>query len=503
MYDIAIIGGGINGCGIARDAAGRGLSVLLAEMNDLGSGTSSSSTKLIHGGLRYLEQYDFKLVRESLMEREVLYSMAPHIIHPLRFVLPHHHALRPAWLIRMGLFIYDHLGGRKILPSSHSVDLRKDIAGKALKPSFKRGFEYSDCTVDDARLVVINAMDAADRGAHIKVQTLVKSAIRQDDHWLVTLEDRLSGREETIQTRTLINAAGPWVADVISNYMNVQSSSSVRRVKGSHIVVPKLFDHDRAYIFQNGDNRIIFAIPYQRDFTLIGTTDVDFEGDLTDITISQDEISYLCEAASDYFRNPVQPDDIVWTYAGVRPLFNEAGVSAQEVTRDYVLERNGEPGEPVLLSIFGGKITTYRHLAEEALAKLADCLPAKTGPAWTAGAALPGGYFPIGQLDRLIEQFQQTCPALPANLAQRLIRTYGTQALDIFAPNGIPIAPGENFGSDLYQCEVEYLIAEEWAHDSEDILWRRTKLGLVFTPEQTKHLDNWLANRMQNDKHVA
>lgn len=503
MYDIAIIGGGVNGCGIARDAAGRGLSVLLAEMNDLASGTSSSSTKLIHGGLRYLEHYDFRLVRESLVEREVLYGMAPHIIHPLRFVLPHNRAMRPPWLIRLGLFLYDHIGGRKILPRSHGVNLKKDEAGSVLKSSFTKGFEYSDCRVDDARLVVINAIDAAKRGADIRVRTTVTSAVREGDHWRVTLKDNITRQEETVEARTLINAAGPWVADIISKQIGIKTTSGVRCVKGSHIVVPRLFDHDRAYIFQNPDNRIIFAIPYEQNFTLIGTTDVDYDGDPADVSISPDEISYLCKAASEYFNDSVHPDDVTWSYSGVRPLYNEEGVSAQEVTRDYVLERDGKPNEPALLSIFGGKITTYRRLAEDALEIISDCLKPEHQHTWTRGSALPGGDFPLDGLDKLVETLRKTCPALSASLAHRLITTYGKIAFDICAPEGIPMDLGEEFGAGLTQAEVEYLIRHEWAHTSEDILWRRTKLGLLFTPEQTSHLDDWLNNAVKNAQHVA
>jgi glycerol-3-phosphate dehydrogenase len=485
-YDIAVIGGGVNGCGIARDAAGRGLSVFLAERNDLAGGTSSASTKLIHGGLRYLEHYEFRLVRESLIEREVLLSMAPHIIWPLRFVLPHQKGLRPAWLIRLGLFLYDHLGGRKILPPSRSLNLRRDPAGDPLKPEFKKGFEYSDCWVLDARLVVLNAVDAARRGAVIRVRTEVLKAARQGDHWDIEVEDRATGQRETVKARLLVNAAGPWISDVISQRIAVTSRSRTRLVKGSHIVVPRLFDHDRAYIFQNPDQRIIFAIPYEGEFTLIGTTDVDFQGDPADAAANQDEIDYLCRAASEYFTNPIAPADVVWSYSGVRPLYDDGASAAQEATRDYVLELDGQGGEAPLLNIFGGKITTYRHLAEDALEKLSDWLPGADAP-WTRGAALPGGDFAVDGFEDLVAEFARAHPDVDTVLVRRLARAYGTKAADILAAD-----PGIHFGAGLWQREVEYLVRTEWAMTADDILWRRTKLGLRLSAGETDGLKRWL-----------
>lgn len=491
LCDIAIIGGGVNGCGIARDAAGRGLSVVLAEKGDLASGTSSASTKLIHGGLRYLEQYAFRLVRESLIEREVLLTMAPHIVRPLRFVLPHQTGLRPVWLIRLGLFIYDHLGGRKCLPPSRLVNLRRDEAGRPLKPGFTRGFEYSDCTVDDARLVVLNAVDAARRGADIRVRTEVVSADREDGHWKILTRNTVTGQQETIRARALINAAGPWISGVITWRIGGTTESRTRLVKGSHIVVPRLFDHARAYIFQNADRRIVFAIPYENDFTLIGTTDVDFEGDPDEVGVSDGEIAYLCGAASEYFAAPVQPGQVVWSYSGIRPLFDDGHAAAQEATRDYVLELVGEAGEPALLNIFGGKITTYRHLAGEALGKLAGSFP-KMGGSWTGGATLPGGDLGPGGLEGLEAALLQGCPAIDAALARRLANSYGTRACDILS--GVRHAGdlGRHFGAGLYQREVEYLIRAEWAMTAEDILWRRSKLGLRLTDAETRGLGQWL-----------
>src|SRR5947209_16142207 len=374
VYDLAIIGGGINGCGIARDAAGRGLSVLLAEQGDLAGATSSASTKLIHGGLRYLEHYEFRLVREALIEREVLLKAAPHIIRPLRFVLPHHRGLRPWPILRLGLFLYDHLGGRKILPPTRSLDLSRDPAGTPLKPEFVRAFEYSDCFVDDARLVVLNARDAADKGAEIRTRTRATEIRQADGIWTVGMVDTLTGARSQVQARALVNAGGPWVEDVLGRGAGVNAKAKVRLVQGSHIVVRKLYDHDRAYMFQNADGRIIFVIPYQDDFTLIGTTDRDYDGDPSKVKATAEEIQYLCAAASEYLAKAVTPDDVVWTYSGVRPLYDDGASEAKAATRDYVFELDTPGGVP-LLSIYGGKITTYRRLAEEALERLAPFLP--------------------------------------------------------------------------------------------------------------------------------
>ncbi|MGB3864564.1 MAG: glycerol-3-phosphate dehydrogenase, partial [Xanthobacteraceae bacterium] len=384
IFDLAIIGGGVNGCGIARDAAGRGNTVFLCEANDLASGTSSESTKLIHGGLRYLEYYEFRLVREALIEREVLWRIAPHIVSPLRFVLPHHDGLRPAWLLRLGLFLYDHLGGRKLLPPARALDLTRDEAGRPLKPGlFRRGFEYSDCAVDDARLVVLNARDAADRGAVIATRTRATQLAREDGVWRITMQDSLGGAQREVRAKALVNAAGPWVEDALARGADVRAKAKVRLVQGSHIVVRRLYAHERAYMFQNSDGRIVFAIPYREDFTLIGTTDSDYHGDPAAVVATPEDIRYLCESVSEYFARPVTPEDVVWTYAGVRPLYDDGAGEARAATRDYVLELDLPDGVP-LLSIYGGKITTYRRLAEEALARLAPYLPGTAARAgWT------------------------------------------------------------------------------------------------------------------------
>ncbi|MFD1746441.1 glycerol-3-phosphate dehydrogenase [Rhizobium helianthi] len=489
--DILVIGGGINGCGIARDAVGRGYSVTLAEMDDFASGTSSRATKLIHGGLRYLEYYEFRLVREALMEREVLWAMAPHIIWPLRFVLPFQKGgIRPAWLIRLGLFLYDHLGGRKLLPATKTLDLRKDPAGKALKPLFSTAFEYSDGWVDDARMVVLNARDAADRGAEILPRHKVVSARRENGLWSVELHDQMSGKSLTRKARMLVNAAGPWVDRVIASTGD-NRRASVRLVQGSHIVVRKKFEGSRAYFFQNPDNRIIFAIPYEDDFTLIGTTDQDYQGDAKDVAITQSEIDYLCNAASEYFASPVTQQDIVWTYSGVRPLYDDGASKAQEATRDYVLKVEGEQNEAPILNIFGGKLTTYRRLAEHALEKIGETIGAK-GPAWTAKSHLPGGDFPVQGRDAEIKKLKADYPFLSQPHADRLIRTYGTKARIILGSAKSSADLGEDFGAGFHAAELRYLVQHEWARTAEDVLWRRTKLGLKLTADQRARVESAL-----------
>jgi glycerol-3-phosphate dehydrogenase len=491
VYDLAIIGGGVNGCGVARDAAGRGASVVLFEQNDLASATSSASTKLIHGGLRYLEHYEFRLVREALLEREVLWRLAPHIIWPLRFVLPQQKGLRPDWLVRLGLLLYDHLGGRKLLPPTRTLNLAHDPAGRPLKASFRRAFEYSDCWVEDSRLVVLNARDAAERGADIRTRTRVIAAAREGSHWRLTAEtsDR---RRETVLARTLVNAAGPWVNDVLTGVVRAKAPAAVRLVQGSHIVVRRLFEHDRAYIFQNADQRIVFAIPYERDFTLIGTTDRDYAGDPAQVAASEEEIAYLCAAASGYFRDPIRREDVVWTYSGVRPLYDDGASKAQEATRDYVLALDALEGSPALLSVFGGKITTYRRLAEAALEKLAPHLPAARNPPWTATAPLPGGDFPESGYDALVAATLREHPYLERAHAARLVRAYGTRVARLLDGARSAADLGEVFGADLTEREVSYLMTEEWAAEADDILWRRSKLGLRFSAAERAALDRFL-----------
>ncbi|MCV0395552.1 MAG: glycerol-3-phosphate dehydrogenase [Rhizobiaceae bacterium] len=491
IHDIFIVGGGINGCGIARDAVGRGYSVYLAEMNDLASGTSSWSTKLIHGGLRYLEHYEFRLVREALMEREVLWRNAPHIIWPLRFVLPHAKGIRPAWLIRLGLFLYDHIGGRRMLPPTRTLDMRTDPAGRPLKPLFRRAFEYSDCWVNDSRLVVLNARDAADRGAVIRTRAKVVDARREGNLWSVSVEDTTSGKRSTVKARLMVNAAGPWVDSVLGTAFGRNDVHNVRLVQGSHIVVHRKFDDPRAFFFQNRDGRIIFAIPYERDFTLIGTTDRDYEGDPSGVEISDDETDYLCEAASEYFAEPVRRDDIVWTYSGVRPLYDDGASKAQEATRDYVLVSDGSAGTAPLLNIFGGKITTYRRLAEAMLERIEGHL-GKKGPPWTRDAPLPGGDFAADGYDGEVASLRRDYPFLAEDHAARLVRLYGTDAGSVLGAAVSVTDLGRHFGADLYEVEVRWLIEREWARTADDVLWRRTKRGLKLRPEEAAKLEDYM-----------
>jgi glycerol-3-phosphate dehydrogenase len=494
IFDLAIIGGGINGCGIARDAAGRGNSVFLCEMNDLASGTSSWSTKLVHGGLRYLEYYEFRLVREALIEREILWQIAPHIIRPLRFVLPHHDGLRPAWLLRLGLFLYDHIGGRNLLPPTRSVDLTRDEVGQPLIPNrYTRGFEYSDCFVDDARLVVLTARDAADRGAQIHTRSRAAEIRQVDGIWQVTVENTYTGARSTINARALVNAGGPWVEDVLASGAGVNAKAKVRLVQGSHIVVRKLYAHDRAYMFQNSDGRIVFVIPYQDDFTLIGTTDRDFVGDPAKVKASAEEIKYLCDSVSEYLAKPVAPADVVWTYAGVRPLYDDGASEAKAATRDYVFELDTPGGAP-LLSIYGGKITTYRRLAEEALERLSPYLrSAKARQGWTAKSPLPGGNMDVSAIAALTAELVRSYPFLSTAHANRLAHAYGTRATKLLGNAKSLGDLGQSFGATLTESEVRYLMSSEWACTAEDIVWRRSKLGLRLSAAEIAAIDDWIA----------
>ena len=513
ISDIFIIGGGINGCGIARDAAGRGLSVTLAEMNDLGWATSSSSTKLFHGGLRYLEYLEVRLVREALTERETLLRAMPHISWPMRFVLPYHKDMRfesdtpvskllsfalpwmkgrrPAWLIRLGLFMYDHLGGRKILPGTTTLSLRDTPEGAPLKTKFERAYEYSDCWVEDARLVVLNARDAVARGACILPRTQVIRTTRRADHWDIETKDTENGRTTHHKARILINAAGPWVGDMIEDVLDITSQDRVMLVRGSHIVTPKLFDHGKAYFFQGEDGRIIFAIPYETDFTLIGTTDAPHENPDTRPVCTEDEQQYLIDFANQYFRDPITRQDVVWSYSGVRPLFDDGASSATAATREYVLKINAEGGAPVL-NIFGGKITTYRRLAENVLAKLAPNL-AKPTATWTSGVALPGGDFPVDGVEALLQRLKSDYPFLTDRWAARLIRAYGTEAWTVLGRAQSKEELGIDFGATLTEREVKWLKAEEFAQTAEDILWRRSKLGLRMSAAEVTALEHWMA----------
>jgi glycerol-3-phosphate dehydrogenase len=501
--DVLVVGGGINGAGIARDLAGRGHRVVLCEKDDLAQHTSSSSTKLIHGGLRYLEYYEFSLVRKALAEREVLLKSAPHIMWPLRFVMPHDPGMRPVWMIRAGLFLYDHLAKREVLPASRTVDLRAHPAGQPLKPMFTKGFVYSDGWVDDARLVVLNAMDAAERGATVLTRWRCVDAKREAAVWRVRLESD-AGKSREFTARVLVNAAGPWAAQFLGEQAHVPRAKSLRLVKGSHIVVPKMFDHDHAYIFQNPDKRIIFAIPYEGDFTLIGTTDVEHHGAVGEARIDADETAYLCEQASRYFAKPVTANDVVWSYSGVRPLLDDESGDPSAVTRDYLLEL--DTAQAPLLTVWGGKITTFRKLAEEAAELLAAPLGGTpTRGAWTRGAMLPGGDLSawigkaqrpradvIGDFARFAQAVAQRYPQWPAALCMRLARAYGARIDAVMAGRassgaGAEVAPG------LFEVELDYLHDHEWARSADDVLWRRSKLGLHYTAAQRAAVAQWCA----------
>lgn len=488
QVDLLVIGGGINGAGIARDAAGRGLSVVLCEKDDLAQGTSSRSGKLIHGGLRYLEYYEFRLVREALIEREVLLNAAPHIVWPMRFVLPHSPEQRPAWLVRLGLFLYDHLGGRKKLPGCRNINLARDPEGKAIKPDYTRAFEYSDCWVDDSRLVVLNALDAQKRGAKVLTRTAAVSARRNNGLWDITLRKE-SGTTINICARGIVNAAGPWVEHVINGVVGANSGRRVRLVKGSHIIVPKFWDGPHAYLFQNHDKRVIFVNPYEDNLCLIGTTDIPYEGAAEDVAITADEVDYLLAAVNRYTRKQLTRAEIVHSFSGVRPLYDDNSQNPSAVTRDYVFDVEGEPP---LLSVFGGKITTYRKLAEHALRKLEPYFPGM-GKDWTSEAALPGGKLPNADFDSFLRGIKQRYPWLQASLAHHYCRLYGSDVSILLAEKTGMASLGRHFGHLLYQVEVEYLRTREWARTAEDILDRRTKLGLHITKKEREALSQYLS----------
>ncbi|MGX8940854.1 glycerol-3-phosphate dehydrogenase [Symbiopectobacterium sp. Eva_TO] len=490
--DLIVIGGGINGAGIAADAAGRGLSVLLLEAQDLASATSSASSKLIHGGLRYLEHYEFRLVSETLSEREKLLKMAPHIIFPMRFRLPHQPHLRPAWMIRIGLFMYDNLGKRVSLPASHGLKFGKD---SVLKPELTRGFEYSDCWVDDARLVVLNAQEVVKRGGEVRTRTKVTRARREGDLWIIDAVDSVTGETHTWQAKGLVNATGPWVKEFFDHGLELKSPYGIRLIKGSHIVVPRVHDEPQAYILQNKDNRIVFVIPWQDEFSIIGTTDVEYHGDPHEVKIDDKEVAYLLDVYNDHFKKTLTRDDIVWTYSGVRPLCDDESDSPQAITRDYTLSVADEHGKAPLLSVFGGKLTTYRKLAEHAMEKLAKYYP-HSGQAWTQNAVLPGGDL-AGTRDEYAAALRRRFN-LPESLARRYARTYGSHS-ELILTNATGIHDlGENFGHDLYEAELRYLADKEWVVSVEDAIWRRTKLGMWLNDEQKQRVADWLSAYRQS-----
>jgi len=484
--DLLVVGGGINGAGIARDAAGRGLSVLLVEQGDLAGATSSASSKLIHGGLRYLELGEFRLVREALAEREVTMAMAPHLVHPLSFVLPHDRSLRPKWTLRLGLFLYDHLGGRTRLPASRRIDPRVDPMGAPLRRDVAAAFVYSDCQADDARLVIANARDAARRGATILPRTELLSAARSGAGWRAALRLR-DGATASVEARALVNAGGPWAMSVAKRAGGLHGNAALRLVKGSHFVVPRLYAGDHAYILQNDDRRIVFVLPFERDFTLIGTTEEPFEGDPRTVACSDEEADYLCRAVSRWFEEPLAPAAVLWRYAGVRPLYEDHAKNASAVTRDYVLLLEGGPDRAPLLSVLGGKITTFRRLAEHAMERLAPFFPALP-PAWTRGTILPGGE--PAELDRL----RRAYPWLDPETAERLLRRYGSETPAVLGDAKSPADLGQAFGAGLSAREVEWMRREEWAESADDVLWRRSKLGLRLDGMQRERLAAYLAD---------
>ncbi|MDF3415984.1 glycerol-3-phosphate dehydrogenase [Sulfitobacter sp. M57] len=520
--DLFVIGGGINGCGIARDAAGRGLRVELAEMNDLASATSSASTKLFHGGLRYLEYWEIRLVREALIERETLLRAMPHISWPMRFVLPYHKDMRfegdtptskvlsfvmpwmrgrrPAWLVRLGLFMYDNLGGRKILKGTTSISLSGTPEGAPLQDRFEKAYEYSDCWIEDSRLVVLNARDAEDRGARINVRTKVVSAEQIAGQWRITLEDKDTGDQRVVTARMLVNAGGPWVEDVIRNTVRINASEGVRLVRGSHIVTHKLYDHDKCYFFQGTDGRIIFTIPYESDFTLIGTTDAEHQDVNAKPVCTPEEQDYLIDFASKYLKADVSKDDIIWTYSGVRPLYDDGATSATAATRDYVLTLDQSAGAPIL-NVFGGKITTYRRLAESALEKIVPFFSQDDKP-WTAGVPLPGGDFPVDGVSALIVQIKGQYPFLDDRWATRLVKAYGRDVFEVLGDAQTAEDLGQCFGANLTEFEVLWLVEKEFARCADDILWRRSKLGLRMTAQEVELLEKWMAQALAMPRQI-
>ncbi|MEQ4676127.1 glycerol-3-phosphate dehydrogenase [Providencia vermicola] len=487
--DLIVIGGGINGAGIAADAAGRGLSVLLLEAQDLASATSSASSKLIHGGLRYLEHYEFRLVSEALAEREVLLRLAPHIAFPMRFRLPHQPHLRPAWMIRIGLFLYDHLGKRVSLPSSKSLKFGQN---SVLKSELTKGFEYSDCWVDDARLVVLNAQEVVRKHGEVRTRTKVTRAYRENGLWVVEAQDLRTGETLTWKAKGLVNATGPWVKEFFDDGLKLKSPYGIRLIKGSHIVVPRAHDEPQAYILQNEDNRIVFVIPWMDEFSIIGTTDVEYKGDPKDVKIDDKEVSYLLKVYNDHFKKQLTVEDVVWDYSGVRPLCDDESDSPQAITRDYTLDIHDEQGQAPLLSVFGGKLTTYRKLAEAAVNKLATYYP-NAGSPWTKNGQLPGGDIEGCDRDGYARVLRKHYPWLPEGIALRYARTYGSNSKLILDGASSLSDLGEAFGANVYEAELRYLVKNEWVTELDDAIWRRTKLGMWLNDSEKQHIAQWLS----------
>lgn len=501
--DVLVIGGGVNGCGIARDLAGRGLSVVLCEKDDLASATSSASTKLIHGGLRYLEQYEFRLVREALKEREVLLKSAPHIIWPMNFILPHSKRHRPWWLIRLGLFLYDHIGGRKILPRSKGRFLPGTMLGQPLKAEYKRGFSYADCWVEDTRLVVLSAMDAREKGAEIFTRTECVNLNRlpKQDMWTATLQNVLTDEQSRVHARMVVNATGPWVGKTLGLAGSEVGKYKVRWVKGSHLILPRLYQGDHAYILQNDDGRVVFVIPYEKKYSLVGTTDIEYHDDIEEVRITMEEADYLCEAVNRYFRHPIKPEDAEWTYSGVRPLVDDGDKDASTVTRDYILDMEDFKGVPIL-SVYGGKITTFRKLAEHAGDLVTKAL-GKGGKAWTEKAPLPGAEASAANFETFLKTLRREYTWLPEVLAKRLARAYGARTREILRGAKRLADLGENMGENVFEAELKYLVENEWALTLEDVLWRRSKLGLHTSEETQKKMRRVLKKLTSKKKEAA
>ncbi|MBG0809632.1 glycerol-3-phosphate dehydrogenase [Methylosinus sp. H3A] len=493
VFDLVIVGGGVNGCAIARDAAGRGLRVLLLEQKDLAAATSSASTKLVHGGLRYLEQYEFRLVHEALAERELLLAAAPHIIHPLQFIVPHERSIRPAWLVRLGLFLYDHLARRERIPGSATVSLDGTRFGAPLTAGHRLGFSYYDCRVDDSRLVILEALDAFERGADIRVGAKLVGARRDGAQWTASVAGA-DGRLEEIRSRALVNAAGPWASETLEHRLGLSSRKHVRLVKGSHIVTRRLYEGAQAYMLQRPDKRIIFAIPFEEDFTLVGTTEIPFAGAPGPVEISEEETDYLLAGIDHFFREKIARSDVVWSYSGLRPLYDDGSLEASVVTRDYAFDLDAQGGAAPALSIFGGKITTARRLAEHALDTLAPFFPDMRA-AWTGGAVLPGGDLGPGGFDAFLAELSRAKPFLEPRLARRLASAYGTRLWRFLEPTKSLVDLGADLGCGLTEAELDYLRAHEWARTAEDVLWRRSKLGLRFDAAQTRALARALTPR--------
>ncbi len=494
IYDVFVIGGGVNGCGVARDAAGRGYSVYLAEKSDIASGTSSASSKLIHGGLRYLENFEFSLVRASLRERDILIKIAPHIIKEMRFILPHHNKLRPVWLLKLGMLLYDNLYSSKYIKRSSFIRLPFHESKSTLTDAFKKGFEYSDCITDDARLTVLNATDAKRLGGNINTRAIVKNMEQKKGVWNIEVLNTISNETKYVQAKVVVNATGPWIDNFLKNYSKQTKVDNVRLVKGSHIVVKKLFNHSYSYVFQNSDGRILFAVPWEKEFTFIGTTDVDFKGNLDNFSATEDEINYICKSANQYFRSDISSNDVINHWSGVRALYHDDSIKAQKISRDYTIKIDSQDNKSALINIFGGKLTTFRKLSELVVNKVGSILGEKKSP-WTSDVHLPGGDFSLTEKTKIVDGLAKKYDYLDVDYIQRLFSLYGTRMEFILKNVSCINDLGLHFGRDLYQVEVDYLMQEEFALYPEDVLERRTKLYLFLDYDKIESLDNYMQKK--------